>query len=131
MRGIIFPYKAYKGYFCPIINFGVRGPAGWIFAEAYVDSGAFCSILSAREASGLGIDWQKVKPAYVTVGDGSLMPVFYHILPIKIGTINLRATIGFSDRLGVGFNLIGRKDIFSRFDVTFSDSAKTITFLPR
>lgn len=96
-----------------------------------MDTGAFCTVLSNREAIGLGIDFRSVKPTHVTVGDGNLMPVYYHKLPIKIAAIKLRATIGFSDRLGVGFNLLGRKDIFSRFDVTFSDTTKTITFLPR
>jgi hypothetical protein len=131
MDKIVFPYKSYRGFFCPIIPFEIHGAHGWLTTEAYVDSGAFCTILFAREAVGLGINYRKVKPVYVTVGDGSLMPVFYHILPIKIGAISLRATIGFSDRLGVGFNLIGRRDIFWRFDINFSDSAKAITFLPR
>jgi len=50
-------------------------------------------------------------------------------LSIKIGFTNLKATIGFSDKLGIGFNLLGRRDIFSRFDVTFSDKKRIITFV--
>ena len=32
--------------------------------------------------------------------------------------------------VGVGFNLLGRRDIFMSFDVTLSDSRKRITFKP-
>jgi hypothetical protein len=32
--------------------------------------------------------------------------------------------------LGVGFDLLGRQDVFTRFDVTFSDSKKRVTFRP-
>jgi len=130
MSKIIFPYKIYKKISCPIINFEIYGPNGWIATEAYVDSGAFCTVLSAKEAIGLGINYRKVKPTYVIVGDGSAMPVYYHRLPVKIGSISFRATIGFSSRLGVGFNLLGRKDIFDRFNIIFSDGSQTITFLP-
>ena len=66
----------------------------------------------------------------VTVGDGSLIPVYFHILPVKISHVLFKATIGFSPRLGVGFNLLGRKNVFKRFDVTFSDSRRTVIFSP-
>jgi len=38
------------------------------------------------------------------------------------------APIGFSERLGVGFNLLGRKGIFEHFKVCFSDKERRITF---
>lgn len=31
------------------------------------------------------------------------------------------AEIGFSDHIGVGFNLLGRKDVFNRLSFTFND----------
>ena len=119
MTKIVFPYKSYRGTYSPIITFEAHGPKGSLIIEAYVDSGAFCTILSSREAIRLGIDYQSVKPAFVIVGDGSYMPVYYHHIPIKIGSVQFHSTIGFSDRLGIGFNLMGRKDIFDRFDITF------------
>jgi len=36
--------------------------------------------------------------------------------------------IGFSEKLGVGFNLLGRKDIFDVFRVCFSDDTKILSF---
>jgi len=69
-------------------------------------------------------------PYKVYIGDGSYIPVYLHKLTIRIGNVSFKATIGFSPRLGVGFNLLGRKDVFERFDITFSDAKKIISFLP-
>ena len=55
MRGITFPYKTYRGILCPIVSVGLKGSFGWIDTEAYVDSGAFLSIYSLHESSGLGL----------------------------------------------------------------------------
>jgi hypothetical protein len=130
VRPISFPYKAYRGFPCPIVSIGINGPLGWIRAEAYVDTGAFVSIFTLNEAAGLGVDYCKGKETFVTVGDGGLIPVYLHRLPLQIGPIVFNASIGFSPRLGVGFNLLGRQDIFTRFDVTFRDSKKQVTFRP-
>jgi hypothetical protein len=107
----------------------ITGTLGSVITEAYVDSGAFYSIFSSNVAIGLGLAYKKVPSSPVIVGDGNTIPVYFHRLPIKIGFVNLKATIGFSDKLGIGFNLLGRKDIFSRFDVTFSDKKRIITFI--
>ena len=109
----------------------MRGPKGRLRTEAFVDSGASISVFLIKEAEELGIDFQKGKVIYSTVGDGSCIPVYLHKLLIKIGDIPFKATVGFSPKLGIGFNLLGRKDIFERFIVTFDDVKKTVTFLPR
>ncbi len=67
---------------------------------------------------------------YSVVGDGSLIPVYTHRLPIRIGSVELTAAIGLSPRLGIGFNLLGRQDVFTHFDVTFSDAKTQVTFRP-
>ena len=130
MRPITFPYKIYRGRPCPIVTLGMQGPLGWLYAEAYVDSGAFVSIFTLNEATGLGLDYTKGKETLVTVGDGGLIPVFVHRLTTQIGSKVFQASIGFSPKLGVGFNLLGRQDVFTHFDVTFSDTKKVITFRP-
>jgi hypothetical protein len=78
----------------------------------------------------LGLRVEDGQLVYSVVGDGSLIPVYVHRLPVRIGPVALTATIGFSARLGVGFNLLGRQDIFTRFDVTFSDSRQRLSFKP-
>lgn len=125
-RSIKFAYKVHKGIACPIIPIEIGG----IRMDAYVDSGAFYSIFSIKEADALAIDYQRGKQSSAIVGDGTLIPVFYHILTVKIGTLSFPATIGFSPRLNVGFNLLGRKDIFERFIVIFNDVKKVMAFLP-
>lgn len=130
MTPIIFSYKNYKLIACPIVTIEVRNSGIKKNIDAYVDSGASISIFSIQEAIRLGINYQKGKEIFITVGDGSSIPVYLHNFPVRIGEVSFRATIGFSPRLGVGFNLIGRKDFFSHFDITFSDTSKAITFLP-
>ncbi|MCK4352820.1 hypothetical protein KAW65_05365 [candidate division WOR-3 bacterium] len=132
MCPITFPYISLTGkHPAPIIPLELKGPLGWKEMMAYVDSGASFSIFSISEARRLGIDYANGKELMVTVGDGSFIPVYLQVLSIKISHILFKATIGFSPRLGVGFNLLGRKDIFERFDVTFSDSRRAVVFLPR
>jgi hypothetical protein len=42
------------------------------------------------------------------------------------------AEMAFSDRLGVGFNLIGRKDIFDHFDeIIFRERRREVEFRRR
>lgn len=96
----------------------------------YVDSGASFSILAAASAERLGLRMERGSRTTVVVGDGSLIPVYTHHLPVRLGPVECTAHIGFSPRLGVGFDLLGRQDIFTRFDVTFSDSRRTVTFKP-
>ena len=50
---------------------------------------------------------------------------------MTIGNISFNAVIGFSQKLGVGFNLLGRRSIFERFVIVFDDNKKQITFIPR
>lgn len=130
MRSVVFPYLRYKGALAPIIPVLLRGPHGWQRVLGYVDSGATYSILSIRVAEEMGLAYERGRARYVLVGDGSSIPIYLHRILLRIGPHQLRATIGFSPRLGVGFNLLGRQDIFTHFDVTFSDSKKRILFHP-
>jgi hypothetical protein len=126
-RGIIFPYKIYRGFPCPILTIRLNG----FDIDAYVDSGAFYSVFSAFEASVIGLDLKKGKQSSIMVGDGKTIPVYFHTLPVTIGHISLDAIIGFSDKLGVGFNLFGRRSVFERFILIFYDVKRQVTFIPR
>jgi hypothetical protein len=67
----------------------------------------------------------------MTVGDGKSIPVYFHTLPIIIGNVSFNAIIGFSEKLGVGFNLLGRRSVFEKFVVVFDDIKRQITFISR
>jgi hypothetical protein len=105
VRPITFPYTLYKGRWDPIIPIHLQGPRGWVPIWGYVDSGASFSILSVQSADRLGLQMSRGLRTNVVVGDGGLIPVYIHRLPIRIGTVDLRARVGFSPRLGVGFDL--------------------------
>mgnify|MGYP001563860194 CR=1 FL=1 len=131
MRAVTFRYGVFHGIHSPVIPLQLRGPRGWKEVWVYVDSGASVSILAEGEAHLLGLALTRGRLTYSTVGDGSSIPVYVHRLPIRIGAAQLTARIGFSPRLGVGFNLLGRQDIFTHFDITFSDATRRVIFRPR
>lgn len=121
---IEFPYTFHKGYLLPIIPITILGYRVWVF----VDSGAAFTILSIDDADRIGVDWQKGRQQMIVVGDGSFIPTYFHDLSIQIDKWHVTAPIGFSERLGVGFNLLGRKGIFDQFQVCFNDQTRRLTF---
>ena len=126
MPVIEFPYTLHKGYLMPIIPITIQKHKVWV----YVDSGATFSMISAAEAGDMGINWQTGRRQMVVVGDGSYIPTFIHDLPVQIGGMQITVPIGFSERLGVGFNLLGRTGVFSLFEVCFNDHARKVTLEP-
>ncbi len=129
-KTVLLPYKPYRGEYYPIVKIQIKGPKGFLETEAYVDSGASISIFLASFASYLGIDYAKGKISHIMVGDGGFIPVYTHTLPVKIGDIRFNAKIGLSPSLGADFNLLGQKDIFDRFKITFDRRNKAVAFQP-
>ena len=124
MSLIEFPYTLHRGYLLPIIPISIHSHKVWVF----VDSGATFSLLTVDEARRLGVNWETGKAQMIVVGDGSFIPTFIHNLPIQIGTSQITAPVGFSERLGVGFNFLGRTGVFDQFQVCFNDRARRVTF---
>ena len=123
MSLIEFPYTLYKHYLMPIIPVLIEAHKIW----AFVDSGATFSIMSIDDARRIGIDWEKGHRQMIVVGDGSFIPAYFHDLSVQIDTYKIVAPIGFSERLGVGFNILGRTGIFDQFQVCFNDHARKVT----
>jgi len=128
MRSIEFPYTLYKGIYIPVIPVQLLHLGRWHKKWAFVDSGATYSIFSAKEALSMDIDFSASTQRYVIVGDGGFIPASFVKLPVRIGDVELIAEVGFSEKLGIGFNLLGRKDVFDRFRVCFSDATKIVSF---
>lgn len=61
------------------------------------------------------------------VGDGSFIPFYLHKIKMRIGEDEFEIEVGFSAKLGVGFNLLGM-NLFDRYKVTFDNQAKRVTF---
>jgi len=130
-KPIVFRYKPLRGQRAPIITMGVRLQGEWFPIEVYVDTGAAYTVLHSSIADGLGFDYRGGNRIFLQVGDGSFIPVYLHELEIQLGEERFTAEVGFSERLGVGFNLLGRRSIFPRFRVCFDESQGVITFEPR
>ncbi len=128
MPPVRFRYIPFRGTKAPIIPIEVRKRGEWQEIWAYVDSGASFSVFDRDEALSLGLRMEDGKAMMVVVGDGSYIPIYLHRLRVRIGRYEIRAEIGFSDRLGVGFNILGRKDIFEAFRVCFDDRDGVVSF---
>jgi hypothetical protein len=62
--------------------------------------------------------------------EASFLPIYLHELEVQVGTDRFSAQVGFSEKLGVGFNLLGRAGIFERFKICFQESRCVLTFEP-
>jgi len=100
----------------------------WYPVEVYVDSGAAYTILRAQIAEGIGFDYRKGEKIYAQVGDGSFIPVYLHNLEMQLGIERFIGKIGFSEKLGVGFNLLGRMGIFDRFKICLVEKEGILSF---
>ena len=129
-RTIVFRYKLIQGRWSPMISAGLRVKQGWLPVELYVDSGAAYTIVRAKVADDAGFDYEKGRRVFVQVGDGALIPVFLHNLSIQIGAKRFDAEIGFSAKLGVPFNLLGRVGVFEHFRICFHEKRRAVTFQP-
>ena len=128
MSVIELNYTKYRDMMVPMIPIKMKRKEDWLEFWAFVDSGATYSIFASKEAEGLGIEMKQGKRTMVVVGDGSYIPVYLFKIPVSIGDIEFIAEIGFSDRLGVGFNLLGRRDFFNVFKVCFNDREAKVNF---
>lgn len=127
MHIIKFDYSFHKGEKIPIIPILLKGRQGWNKIWAFVDSGATFTIFGSKVAEWLGLNVSEGRKTMVVVGDGGFIPVYLHRVGMKIENFELQALVGFSDKLGVGFNLLGRKDVFETFKVCFDDLNKVVT----
>lgn len=124
----VFRYKVFRGRLAPLITVGFRMEERWYPVEVYVDSGAAYSILRAQIAEGVGFDYRKGEVIFAQVGDGSFIPVYLHDIEIQLGVKQFVGKVGFSEKLGVGFNLLGRMSVFDRFRICFMENEGVLSF---
>src|SRR5438477_12150408 len=97
---VVFRYKPILGRFSPTATIGLYLSETWWRVDAYVDSGAAYSIIHGDFVRDVGFDFETGERILVKVGDGSLIPVFLHRIPMQIGPYRLEVRMGFSDHLG-------------------------------
>ena len=127
---VVFRYKSMLGRLSPTATIGLHLNATWRRIDAYVDSGASYSIVHGDFARDVGYDFEQGSRILVKVGDGSLIPVFLHRVPLQIGSHRIDARMGFSNHLGLGFHLLARLDVFEHFRVCFHERERTVIFDP-
>jgi len=129
-RSFHFPYKRFFNDYYPIIKINLKSPGGIIELEAYVDSGASTSIFNVLVAHDLCINYTKGKRHMTLVGNGAHIPMYVHKIPIQIGDRWVKTMVGFSPELGSSINILGQKNIFDSFKITFDARGKRVIFFP-
>ena len=127
MKEYIYPYRSIRGISSPIIPVKIMKGDKIARTYTYADSGATYSVFSDDEAEKLGMDMETGEELYLITGDGGSILIYLHEVKIEIGDCEFNAVVGFSDRLGIGFNILGRKDVFERLIFCFDDNEKGIT----
>ena len=123
-----YPYvEIQRGFFAPVIPLEIQSSDRWISTAAFVDTGATFSIFRYELSQILGLTDRAGKRTFVTVGDGDRLEIVLHKVVVRLGERTFPAAMGFSKRLGVGFNLMGRVDFFSQFRFCFDDKHRRLS----
>ena len=111
----------------PIIPLKVLAGGRWRGVRAYVDSGAAYSILTTADARRLGLLRIKARRLAVTTSGGQTQSISLHRLWVKLGTDRFSITFGVPRGFDVDFNLLGRRDLFKRYQICFDDEHGLLT----
>jgi len=106
----------------PIAHVYLQSKNGaWFLFYPYVDSGADTSLFTKSDASLLKLNLYKGVYSPIVGISKVMLPAYVHKVKIKIGETIMSASIAFADSDEVP-RLLGRKDIFKRFKVTFDEA---------
>ena len=125
-----FPYRLWYGIRSPFVTVRLFYDRTSTTAEAYVDSGAFYLIFSPVVAASLGLVITTGVRKRVRLADGRMITAYLHRMGFCLGEEHFTSAIGFSDELGIGFNLLGRFNIFDRLMFCFNDH-EGVTYVSR
>ncbi len=123
-----FNYLYFEGKFLPIVPLKLKGTNGFIEFQAFIDTGASYSLFPADVAEVLGLELEKGRKEEMVLGDGDILTVFVFNIEVSVAGKEFLAKIGFSKGIGVNLYIIGRKDIFERFIVSFNEKEKWVEF---
>ena len=128
LQRVEFPYlKDAQGHHAPIVYLQAWTGNRWLYLQAYVDSGASWSVFHVDVAQLLGIHLGRAKRRYISLGNGSVLPIYLQHIKVRFAGAEFMAPAGFSDALRVGFNLMGRAGFFNRFLMCFNDRTRLLT----
>ncbi|NOZ82834.1 MAG: hypothetical protein GXN98_03320 [Euryarchaeota archaeon] len=120
------PYVSWRGHHSPLVEVQIMNQDRRIRTLAYLDTGATYSVFHGDFAEELGLDMYSGERRDITVGDGGMIPLYLFKLKLIIEQIKINALVGFSDRLGTGINIIGRRDILDNYVVCFDGKNREV-----
>lgn len=127
MARTCFPYRLEKSKLTPegtlprpVAEVEILGPSGqWVKFAPYVDSGADITLVPREAGDLLGLDVATGEEREVTGVGGAKLKVHIHTLRMRLAGVEFGARIGFAHADGWVPYLLGRLDIFERFDISF------------
>lgn len=112
----------------PLVVLPLKTKLGWYPTVFLLDSGADTSMLPLQMAKNLALYYNPaLKTQLVGIGEKRTNAYFGKI-NIKVGDIELRLRCYFIDAEDSTL-LLGRLDLFDKFDITFDSSKKEIIFV--
>ena len=120
-----FPYV--KGR--PSITVRFRSTAGKArYFELLIDSGADYSIISKSDAIALGIDYNHIQCKEKRVEAANMSSIHVKDVRLSLSIDKLSLTVPVLISREYSEALLGRKGIFSRFDILFQENQNQVTF---
>lgn len=111
----------------PVARIFLNAQNGWQPFRVYIDSGADISLFTRNDAEYLGLQLNQGE-YYPIIGVGRLLiPAYLHMIKMKIGESVLDVKAAFADSDEVP-RLLGRKNVFSNFKITFCEQDLEIIF---
>jgi len=106
------------------------GPSAFLHVDCLVDSGADTSVITWEVGQYLGLTVEASENPYSLGGISGSLPCYLRSIEMEIGTIRFKGTVmwALSDDLP---NILGREDVFDRFDIEFKQCDRSVFFRPR
>lgn len=111
----------------PIAKVQLQGDAGWISEFMYVDSGADFTLIPYKLGRFLGFKHNNGE-IHEIQGVSGTVPVIFKTVNMRLGEYIFKVKIAWSQLEEVPL-LLGRLDVFDRFDVTLKQNDKKVLFV--
>ena len=122
-----FPYvEIGPKLYAPMVPVELWTGNRWLWVEAYVDSGASCSIFHMEVAELIRPAIARPRRITMGLGDGRVIPVDIYRVNVRFAGSQFYVPIGFSKKFGTRFNLLGRLGFFERFHIGFNERSKML-----
>lgn len=130
---IVFKYRKEKGRLGQVVKRPIawvefRDKNGnWIPQDLYIDSGADITLIPRSVGELLGFEFNPEESIEEIGGIGGTLPTVKRKVKIRVGKRDTEIEVAWALTEDAP-PLLGRKDIFDTFEITFNQKKETITF---